>query len=57
MQKLFRIFIKIITKKIRIGFNSEPNPHYNVSLGFLALQATKGRAAAWLCQECLIFNV
>ena len=30
---------------------------FNVSLGFLALQATTGRAAAWLCQECLMFNV
>ena len=30
---------------------------FNVSLGFLALQATIGRAAAWLRQECLMFNV
>ena len=25
---------------------------FNLSLGFLALQATIGRAAAWLSQEC-----
>ena len=29
---------------------------FNDSLGFLALQATKGRAAAWLRQECLMFS-
>ena len=27
---------------------------FNVSLGFLALQATTDRAAAWLCQELLM---
>ena len=27
---------------------------FNVSLGFLALQATTGRAAAWLRQELLM---
>ena len=30
---------------------------FNLSLGFLALQATTGRAAAWHRQECLMFNV